>query len=74
MLEKVRPWVGWILVTLLVLFIGYNLRKVEVDLLLMEVTMPIALLIFLSAALGAGAVFAFAAVRQLRAPKEPPKT
>jgi uncharacterized integral membrane protein len=74
MLEKLRPWVGWILVSLLVLFIVFNLGQAKVHLLVMEVHMPTALLIVLSAALGAGAVFAFSIVRQLRAPKEPPKT
>jgi uncharacterized integral membrane protein len=73
MLDKVRPWIGWILISLLVLFIVFNLREAKVHLLLMEVTMPTALLIVLSAALGAGAVFAFSVVRQFRAPSKEAK-
>ncbi len=71
MIDKIRPYLGWALLGLLVLFIGFNLRPAKVDLLIMTAEMPIALLIAGSAALGAGAVYALAFVRKLRTPQEP---
>ena len=71
MLDKIRPYLGWTLLGLLLLFIALNFSSVRVHLLIMTVDMPIALLIAGSAALGAGAVYALAFVRKLRTPAEP---
>jgi uncharacterized integral membrane protein len=71
---KIRQIVGWTLVALLLLWIFLNFRSVEVHFLLFRVDMPIALIIFLSAALGAGAVFAFQYIRKFKKiGDEPPK-
>ena len=71
MIDKIRPYLGWALLGLLLLFIVFNLSYVKVHLLIMQLEMPIALLIAGSAALGAGAVYALAFVRKLRTPAEP---
>jgi uncharacterized integral membrane protein len=68
MLEKLRPYVGWSLLAILGLFIVLNLHWAEVNLLILQVKMPTAILIALSAALGAGAAFAFTFVKKLRKP------
>jgi uncharacterized integral membrane protein len=73
MFDKLRAYVGWILLAILGLFIILNLHWAEVNLLILQVKMPTAILIALSAALGAGAAFAFAFVKKLRKPpSEPP--
>jgi len=70
---RIRQIVGWSLIALLLLWIVMNFRKVEVHFLLFSVDMPVAMVIFLSAALGAGAVFAFNYIQKFRKGNEPPK-
>ncbi len=70
---RIRQIVGWTLVALIFLWIVMNFRKVEVNFLLFSVDMPVALVIFLSAALGSGAVFAFQFIRKFKKAEEPPK-
>ena len=71
---KIRQIVAWSLVGLLVLWIFLNREPVEVHLILFPVKMPIALVIFFSAAMGAGAVFAFKYIKKFKkGGDEPPK-
>jgi uncharacterized integral membrane protein len=73
MSAKIRRIVGWTLVGLLALFIVFNFQPVRVNFwYLLKVEVPAALLIFLSAALGAGAVYALRFLRDLRKDKAPP--
>jgi uncharacterized integral membrane protein len=58
-MPKLRLVVGWVLLGVLLLFIVLNLKSVDVQFLIMEVKMPTAFVILLSAGLGAGAVYAF---------------
>jgi len=68
-LAKIRQIVGWIFISLLVLFIVLNLDEVQVRVLPgFEVRMPRAFVIFFSAALGAGAVFALQYFRKIKKP------
>ena len=69
---KLRKVVGWTLVALLALFILINFQSVEVNFLVMQVWLPTALLIFGSAALGAGAVLALRFIQEYRKDKPPP--
>lgn len=69
---QLRKIVGWSLIALLALFIVINFQTVEVSFLLIDVRLPKALLIFASAALGAGAVFALRYIKDLRKDKTPP--
>ena len=67
----------WALVGLLALFIVFNFRYVPINLLLLRVEVPAALLIFLSAGLGASAVLLLQFLRDHRksraaAPPPPP--
>jgi uncharacterized integral membrane protein len=72
MSAKVRRIVGWSLVGLLALFILFNFQPVRVNFwYLLKVEVPAALLIFLSAGLGAGAVYALRYLRDLRKPPAP---
>ena len=69
---KIRHVVGWSLVGLLALFILFNFQPVQVNFwYLIRVEVPAALLIFLSAALGAGSVYALRFIRDLRKDKPP---
>ena len=70
---KIRQAVGWTLVGLLLLWIVLNFRPVDVHFLIFSVNMPVALVIFLSAALGAGAVFAFQFIKKFKKGDEAPK-
>lgn len=71
---KIRQVVGWTLVALLLLWIFLNFRSVEVHFLLFKVDMPVAMVIFLSSALGAGAVFALQYIRKFKkGGEDPPK-
>ena len=72
-LAKIRMVVGWTLVGLLVLWGFLNRTPVEVHFLLFPVTMPLAMVIILSAALGAGAVFAFKYIKKFKKGDEEPK-
>jgi uncharacterized integral membrane protein len=58
MLFRIRKFIGWGLLGLLLLFIFFNLQPAQIRLFIMRVEMPIAFVIILSAALGAGAVYA----------------
>ena len=69
---RIRQIVGWSLVALLLLWIVMNFRKVEVHFLLFSVDMPGAMVIFLSAALGAGAVFALHYIQKFKKGGDPP--
>ena len=73
MTAKLRQIVGWSLVGLLALFILFNFTPVQVNFwYLVRVEVPAALLIFLSAGLGAGAVYALRFLREFRKDKAPP--
>jgi uncharacterized integral membrane protein len=67
---KLRKVVGWTLVALLALFILINFQSVEVNFLVLQVWIPKALLIFGSAALGAGAVLALRFIQEYRGGKD----
>ena len=70
---KVRKIVGWSLVGLLALFILLNLESVPINFFfVVRSHMPVAVVIFLSAAMGAGAVYAFQFLRTYRKDKPPP--
>ena len=69
---KLRKIVGWTLVALLALFILINFQSVEVNFLVMQIWLPKALLIFGSAALGAGAVIALRFIQDYRGKDKPP--
>jgi uncharacterized integral membrane protein len=70
---RIRQIAGWTLVAILLLWIFLNFGKVEVHFLIFSVWMPVALVIFFSAALGAGAVFAFQFIRKFKKGEESPK-
>lgn len=65
-LAKIRQVIGWTLVGLLLLWCFLNRAPVEVNFLLFQVTMPGALLIILSAAAGAAAVFALKYIKKFK--------
>jgi uncharacterized integral membrane protein len=69
---NVRKIVGWSLVGLLAIFILINFGKVEVNFMVIQVWIPKAILIFASAAMGAGAVLALQFIRDYRKDKPPP--
>ena len=70
---QTRKIVGWSLVGLLALFILINFRTVEINFFfLVRVQLPLALILFLSAAMGAGAVLALNYIKDLRKDKVPP--
>ena len=72
-LAKIRQIVGWTLVGILVLWIVFNFRSVEVNFLIGSFNMPIAFVILFSAAAGAGAVFAFQFYKKFKKGDEPSK-
>ena len=61
-----RRILAWILVTLLILFVAFNLSKVQVWLFGIEVAMPIGLVVIISAGMGAGATSLFLRLRRPR--------
>ncbi|HXX94754.1 MAG TPA: lipopolysaccharide assembly protein LapA domain-containing protein [Planctomycetota bacterium] len=65
-LAKIRQIIGWTLVALLVVWIFLNRTSVHVHFLIFETDMPVALVIVLSAAAGAGAVFAFKYLKKIK--------
>ena len=65
-LAKIRLIVAWSLVGLLLLWCFLNRTPVEVDFLIFPIRMPLAMVIILSAGLGAGAVFAFKYIKKLK--------
>ncbi len=69
--QNVRKYIGWSLLALLGLFIVFNLTLADVNLLIMQVKMPVAILIFLSAAMGAGATYAFQFIKGQKRGEEP---
>lgn len=69
---KLRQIIGWTLIGLLVLFIAFNFSSVEVNFLVVQLWIPKALLIFASAAMGAGAVLALQFIRDYRKDKDKP--
>jgi uncharacterized integral membrane protein len=70
---QARKIIGWSLVGLLALFILINFRVVEINFFfLIRVQLPLALILFLSAAMGAGAVLALKYIKDLRKDKPPP--
>ena len=69
---KLRQAVGWTLIALLALFILINFKTVEVNFLLVQLWIPKAILIFGSAAMGAGAVLALQFIRDYRKDKDKP--
>jgi uncharacterized integral membrane protein len=58
MTQKIRMIVGWALLILLVIFVVLNSRRVYIDFLIGGADMPLAIALILSAAMGAGSVFA----------------
>ena len=70
---KIRQIVGWSLIGILLLWIALNFKSVPVHLLIGEVSMPVAFVIMLSAAAGAGAVFAFQYLRKFKKSDNSPK-
>jgi uncharacterized integral membrane protein len=72
---NIRKIVGWSLVGLLALFILINFSMVEINFFfLIRVRLPLALILFLSAAMGAGAVLALNYIKDLRKDKPPPQS
>lgn len=70
---QARKIIGWSLVGLLALFIVINFRIVEINFFfLIRVNLPLALVLFLSAATGAAAVLALNYIKDLRKEKPPP--
>ena len=72
-IAKIRQIVAWSLVGLLLLWIFLNRDPVDVHLILFPVRMPVALVIFFSAAMGAGAVLAFKYIKTFKKGDEAPK-
>ena len=70
---KLRQIIGWSLIGLLLLWIALNFRSATVHLLIGEVSMPVAFVIILSAAAGAGAVFAFQYLKKYKKSDDSPK-
>jgi uncharacterized integral membrane protein len=66
--DQARKIIGWSLLGLLALFIVFNFQFVEINFLLIRVSLPKAFLIFISAALGGGAVWALRYLKDLRKP------
>ena len=67
---KTRQIIGWVLIGLFVLFIGFNLKIAEINFLLFRIEMPIAFALLISAALGAAVTFAFRYIRRKQVEKE----
>jgi len=65
-MAKARLILGWTLVGIVALWFLLNLRSADVHILIGTVSMPIAFVILFSAALGAGAVFAFQFMKKFR--------
>ena len=78
MLDKIRPYLAWGLLALLVLFILMNLTMTPINLFfIVQMEMPTAFIILISAAMGAGAVYGFLFLKKYQkdkaAPEIPPK-
>jgi uncharacterized integral membrane protein len=71
-LGKIRQIVGWTLIVLLVLWIALNFNSVDVHFLIGSFRMPVAFVILMSAAAGAGAVYAFQYLRKFKKGDPPP--
>ena len=54
-----RRWVGWVLVVLLALFVGFNWRPARFQFFGYERTLPLAIVLLLAALLGAATTLAF---------------
>jgi uncharacterized integral membrane protein len=54
-----RTWLGWVLVVLLALFIGFNWRPARFQFFGFERTLPLAIVLLLAALLGAATALAF---------------
>ncbi len=67
---KTRQIIAWVLIGLFALFIGFNLKVAEIHFLLFKIEMPIAFVLLLSAAVGAGVTFAFRYIRRKQGEKE----
>lgn len=59
-----RQILGWIVVVLLVLFIGFNFDSARVWFFGIKVEMPIGLVVIVSALMGAGAILLLLRLRQ----------
>lgn len=60
MIAKLRLVIGWALVGILVVFVAFNWKFYQINLLVFgEARLPLGLALLLSAALGAGAAYTF---------------
>ena len=60
---------GWIVLTLLLLFVVFNLDEAKIWVFGIRIYMPIGLVVLISAGLGAGAVLLFPRLRRSRRAK-----
>jgi uncharacterized integral membrane protein len=58
-----RPMLGWSIVILLALFVGFNWTSARVEFFGISVQMPLAFVVLISAGLGAAATLAFRALK-----------
>jgi len=58
-----RAIVGWILLVLLLVFVGYNLEPARVRFVGMKLEMPVAFIVLVSAGIGAALAWAFGVLR-----------
>ncbi len=71
---QARKILGWSLLGLLGLFILLNFRFVQVNFFyVLRVELPLAIVIFLSASMGAGAILALSFIQELKKDKGPDK-
>ncbi len=64
-----RQILGWIVVTLLAVFVVFNLQDARIWFFGIRISMPIGLVVIFSAVMGAGATILFARLRKQRSAK-----
>ena len=73
MTAKIRRFLGWFFIGLLAFWIAMNFHSVQIYFFfrIVHIQLPASLLIFLSAALGAGSVYLLRFIRDYRKDKPP---
>lgn len=69
MTQKIRLIIGWALLVFLVIFIALNSERVYIEFLIGGAYLPLAVALIMSAAMGAGSVYALRFLRSGRKEK-----
>ena len=69
---RTRRIVGWALVAVLAVFVGFNLDPAQIWFFGVSIEMPVALVVLFSAALGASAMYMFSYIKARPKAKQQP--